>query len=642
MKILISLSAIPLPLVIKHVLPAMKGWDRNRYSDIFARYEHAPHKYRIYIPLGGKASTKRIVVPQAVTEKLQSKGYIVEDYVAGLAVKADDPKKKIKIGKLISDDPSVKHMYDNDDQRTGCKGVKQWVVISRHPYDIMGMSFDRGWKSCMHLTEGSNKKYLEQDVKHGTLVAYLINDNDRNINKPVARIAIKPFFDNKGNYKLLPPNADKVYGTASKAFYNTVVKWCKEVNTGTPNGKYTMHPKLYPDNQDGVHTQLVTQEIMDSLKKMTSSEIKEAFSKFNFKERTFIIAETDSENVLMVGAEDENYYIRMDVVKNVNATEKVLLISALDKNENVRESVMFNDNASQKILLIGAQDADYNVRRTVMENVNATKKILLIGAHDKDDYVRRAAMRNINATKKVLLIGAQDEDLYVRKAIMENVNATEKVLLIGAHDGDYSVRKAAMSNHNASEKVILIGAKDKNVIVREEAMYNVNASEKVLLIGAQDKDVDIRKAIMTNVNASEKVLLIGAQDEDVDIRDDVMKNVNASEKVLLIGATDIEWSIRESAMKNVNATEKVLLIGARDEDVDVRRATMGSINVTEKVLLIGAKDNLSDVRESAMYNVNATEKILLIGAHDKDEDVRKAAMRNINATEKILQIVKGR
>jgi len=85
--------------------------------------------------------------------------------------------------------------------RPSLKNNNLSVVISRKAEDIAGMSTDRRWTSCMRLpgygdeNGGLYNDILYYDVKLGTLVAYLIKKDDRNIENPLARIAIKPLFN---------------------------------------------------------------------------------------------------------------------------------------------------------------------------------------------------------------------------------------------------------------------------------------------------------------------------------------------------------------------------------------------------------------------------------------------------------------
>ena len=69
------------------------------------------------------------------------------------------------------------------------------VVISRNPYDIVGMSTDRRWTSCMKLPNddpsiypgGAYHQHLIHDIELGTLVAYLIEPTDKNIEHELGR-----------------------------------------------------------------------------------------------------------------------------------------------------------------------------------------------------------------------------------------------------------------------------------------------------------------------------------------------------------------------------------------------------------------------------------------------------------------------
>ena len=94
---------------------------------------------------------------------------------------------------VYSSRPSLKSIQNNSNLM---------VVISRKAEDIAGMSTDRRWKSCMELPGydknrmegGGFNSHLFYDIKLGTIVAYLIRKEDKDIEDPLARIAIKPMF----------------------------------------------------------------------------------------------------------------------------------------------------------------------------------------------------------------------------------------------------------------------------------------------------------------------------------------------------------------------------------------------------------------------------------------------------------------
>ena len=255
--------------------PYVKGWDKAKWNDIF------DGKYRLYIPLIGSAGAGTEIDPNPkVADALASVGFIISDYAKGLATKSDSLKNtQYKIGKIIADprfeiDPSIKSLFDNDPARASVKTVSDdlLVVISRHPYDVAGMSTDRGWSSCMNLRTGINKEYVAMDVKYGTLVAYLIHKDDTNIKSPIARMLIKPFVNVFDPSEVAFGVENKVYGTAPVSFAKTVVDWADSMNEQRKlNGVYMFSPNLYLDN-DSTDPVKVVGNIADT--KSETAEIK--------------------------------------------------------------------------------------------------------------------------------------------------------------------------------------------------------------------------------------------------------------------------------------------------------------------------------------------------------------------------------
>ena len=121
-----------------------------------------------------------------------------------------------------------------------------YIIVSKHAYDIAGMSTNRGWSSCMNLYQGSNAHYIQHDVKEGTLVAYLVRENDLDIKNPTARISIKPFIDVSDETSVLYEPEDAIYGTAPNDFLKTVKKLIDDTQ---PNktGEFKLVDTLYCD-----------------------------------------------------------------------------------------------------------------------------------------------------------------------------------------------------------------------------------------------------------------------------------------------------------------------------------------------------------------------------------------------------------
>ena len=212
-------------------------FDRKRYEKIFRKYTGDASRTRIYLRADiedQKPIKKHAIVPDSIVKALDSKGYAVEDYLTGIAVSKKDGKRKAKIGKLLNKEPDLKKLFDSDNQRHGSKTstAEFLVVISRHPYDIAGMSTGRGWTSCMNIVDGCNKHYVIRDVKYGTLVAYLVRANDKNINKPMGRVRIYAFVDEKDPARIMFVREPQIYPKDANLpkFEAIVDKWVEDTN----------------------------------------------------------------------------------------------------------------------------------------------------------------------------------------------------------------------------------------------------------------------------------------------------------------------------------------------------------------------------------------------------------------------------
>jgi hypothetical protein len=122
------------------------------------------------------------------------------------------------------------------------------MVISKSAYDLAGMSTDRRWRSCMNLRDGINRHFVPVDIKHGTLVSYLVNPTDKNIEKPMGRILIKPYveIDNQDEV-LYGIEHDKVkYGRDNPEYVKTLVNVLDKAQE-EKTGIFRLDGNLYPD-----------------------------------------------------------------------------------------------------------------------------------------------------------------------------------------------------------------------------------------------------------------------------------------------------------------------------------------------------------------------------------------------------------
>ena len=252
-------------LKLSQAKPYVQAWNPNFHKEVFERETRKDkHAYRIYLPFETEPK-KEVKIPDELLNYLQTaipnKPYTTdsENYMQGLAYEIANPNRKLGIGKMLARSEgqekdisrktqlqALKKAFDADPQRAAIRKSNKLIVISRHPYDIAGMSTDRGWKSCMNLVDGINRQYVMKDVKQGSIIAYLINADDLNVNRPLARILIKPYQE-KGNPANLAMMGDAVYGTAPPEFKQQVDTWINARYNADKSGLYCLAPGLYQD-----------------------------------------------------------------------------------------------------------------------------------------------------------------------------------------------------------------------------------------------------------------------------------------------------------------------------------------------------------------------------------------------------------
>ncbi len=200
------------------------------------------NKQRLYLPIVKKV--KSTVEPK-IKEFLASIGYEIKDYIGNSAFKSDNPRREGRIGKLLSQNgrADLQNLFLQDPIRAlATQQAEYSVVISRHPYDVAGMSCGTGrepWhSSCLNLKRpdgsvGMNAHYVPKEIKNGTLTAYYIKSSDKNINKPLGRVNIKPYkkeeeLNQKDKQKCYFPDT-RVYGNfppdALLALKEWIISW---------------------------------------------------------------------------------------------------------------------------------------------------------------------------------------------------------------------------------------------------------------------------------------------------------------------------------------------------------------------------------------------------------------------------------
>ena len=355
------------------------------YKDLGSEYDANIHdnvfkgKSRIYAPLEAQSSNSGEEISSTQKElqnAISNLGYEIDDYKHGLAKKSSDPSKKIKIGKLIKD-KELLNKFANDPIRAATRQASPLeVVFSRDPIDIAGMSTDRGWVSCMDLDDGPtvNNKYIPADIKNGAIIAYLIRENDKNIDNPLARILIKPYYYK--NHMVLFP--DNVYGTNVAGFREVVDKFCKFANSNSPEGNYRLRKSSYSDSHSDIRAHYDFSKI--------------DVAKLTLRAKKLIAdrAEVPPEQLMLL-AKDKDMDVRDLVASNISTSPETLMLLAKDPVVAVQMQVASNRNTPSEALMLLAKHVYKHVRARVATNINTPRETLKLLAKDHDDYVSHKA-----------------------------------------------------------------------------------------------------------------------------------------------------------------------------------------------------------------------------------------------------------
>ena len=232
-------EALPLNLAKEYI-----SYGKNRPSWLVDKLnELFDNQQRIYIPVDTTTQSKPFNRLEKEIERfLNYKHYEIKDYKLGIAFQRDNPKREVRIGKLLQKfgDTTLLKLFNEDPLRTLAKQQEEYsIVICQHPYDIAGMSCGRDWaNSCLNILGGANRHYVPYEIQCGTFTVYYIKSSDKNINNPIGRVNVKLYSENDNSeeeegieyYNKFPSHwvwipDTRFYGTFPKEGLVTLYNW---------------------------------------------------------------------------------------------------------------------------------------------------------------------------------------------------------------------------------------------------------------------------------------------------------------------------------------------------------------------------------------------------------------------------------
>jgi t-SNARE complex subunit (syntaxin) len=558
---------------------------------------------RLTIPLtNSEAANVETTLHPDVQKFLNSRGYNVSGDAATRKVKIVHPtlgpqEKEVheKIGKALekSNAPiDIKKKYMNSDSKQGSKLKDDdlEVVISRHPYDVAGMSTDRGWTSCMDMEDGCNVNFLKNEIKNGTHVAYLVRKDDTDLKTPIARIAIKQYESKDGHVSML---ADKTYGLSHAGFVRTVNDWIHQNFPIDESKEYELRKGSYADN--------VPRTIVNNFKEKLNST--------NLMDRVIAIRHPNATaEHINKALDDKDAYVRRAAIEHPNATVENISKALDDKDAYVKWHAIKHPNATAEHINKALDDKDGYVRQTAIKHPNATAEHINKALNDKDEDVRRAAIRHPNATAEHINKALDDKDGYVRRVAIQHPNATAEHINKALDDKDADVRRVAIQHPNATAEHISKALDDKDADVRRVAIQHPNATAEHISKALNDKDLDVKWHAIKHPNATAEHISKALNDKDEYVRQAAIQHPNATAEHINKALDDKDGYVRQTAIQHPNATVEHINKALDDKDADVRRAAIQHPNATAEHINKALDDKDRYVRRVAMSIKNKFEK----------------------------------
>src|SRR5574343_1654431 len=231
-----------------------RNWKKDRPENTEAAIRNVfGNKQRIELPF----HVGSVEPHPELEDHLNQNGYKITDYLLGKA--KDKYNRETNIGKALVKTGApdhIKALFDHDPDRQQ-QASKMKIVISHKPSDVAGMtSCGHSWEdvSCMNFKTGSNRDYLKHDITQGTHVAYLTTDDDKDLDKPLARIAVKPFheYDSGENHTIFRPE-NRSYGATPAGFSKHVFDWFSKPYPANTDTNYIKNEHVYDDDQQDTY-----------------------------------------------------------------------------------------------------------------------------------------------------------------------------------------------------------------------------------------------------------------------------------------------------------------------------------------------------------------------------------------------------
>ena len=302
------------------------------------------------------------------SEQHLDKDISTSDYTKGLT--QDKHGRDARIGRMISD-KLLQTQFANDNTRAGSKQPQQHYVTTVRGIEVAGQANSApnaehpkghswGNQSCKNVDDGSNRRYLHDEIKHGTVLTR-VHDH---AGQEIYRATLHPHHNEEGHvaYAL-----NSEYGVKHPSFTAHAHDVASRLS-GKPKGSaiHNIHPSVYDDSENPIilHPKATPEHIGDAL----------------------------SSRSLMV---------RVAAIKHPNATAEHINTALEDASTVTRVTAINHPNATAEHINKALSDVRHTaVRYAAIQHPNVTAEHISTALKDDNPDVRAAAQQHLNKIKK--------------------------------------------------------------------------------------------------------------------------------------------------------------------------------------------------------------------------------------------------
>jgi hypothetical protein len=469
-----------------------------------------------------------------------------EDYKSGII--KDKYNRPIKLGRAIKDE-TLRNAFASDNTRALSKqNVKPHMSIVRgvevagqtNPEPDADHPSGHSWKdeSCKNITDGSNKKYLAHEIKHGTV---LVRAHDHK-NKEIYRATLQPYHNDQGHVAYM---VNGEYGVKHPSFTSHAHNVAMRLSGDHKGGGdiYDLHPNVYDDfgkskilhpnlksgdlskylNSKDHHVRIMAMQHPNTTAEHITKGVSDNHELVRYHAITHPKANAEH---LTKALEDVSEYNRVQIAKHQYATADHINKLLNDKSTQVKVTALESPHVTAEHINTAMNDKNYEVRAAAVKHPNATLQHVSRALKDKVEEVRQSAIQNPNVTPEHITHALNSKNEVMKQLAMRHRNVTGEHINTAMNDKNYVVRALAARHPNATLQHISTAIKDKEPLVRMTAFANPNVTAEHISHGLTDKDSSVRFQALQHPKASTDHFKIAATDKDARVRDFAKKSLN--------------------------------------------------------------------------------------------------------------------